>query len=226
MITKLMTIFLVTAFTASAIATETCAVCGNKDIQGMPKIDSKLMNVLEANIPKPTRKVTDPFDPRPVVVYPEKVSNVPFESNLQSYCLGFIQTTENSMPLLIKKIETKTAYSIDDYLTYPWCEQKGYNSNFVRSPILHQVADEPNGKENYLQVFWEHYHYDKPNGDALWLKVINAKNTKGETLLDYIEGETSRGSYPNSDATGAINTIIAYACSHGATYAKYDKKCP
>lgn len=218
MITKLMTIFLVTAFTASAIATETCAVCGNKDVQGMPKVDSKLLNVLEA------KAVTDPLELPPVVVNPGKNERIPFEDYQMGFCMQYTQINDNKLTLYVQDLESATPYYIDDYLQRTGCKIDGYNGS-VRAPLLHRGADDIMGSINYLQYFYKYYS-KKRKDPSLFVKAINAKNTNGETFLDYVEHEMKRGKYATQAAVDAANRIIEFACSVGAVYSKYDKKCP
>lgn len=56
--------------------------------------------------------------------------------------------------------------------------------------------------------------------------MVNAKNTNGETLLDYIETRKQEPNYARI-MKDDLDKIISFACSHGAVYSAYpNKKCP
>jgi hypothetical protein len=191
-------------FTSSQVfATETCVQCGGTTVSGMPSVDSNLMKIAGAAA---------------------AVDRYSFEDRLSDFCLEYIQIERTQLAGFIKRLETKTAYSVDDFLQKAGCPPEGYGGN-IKSPMFHLVADHPNKQEDYLQLFYKYYTIKRKNLD-LWLAAINAKNTKGETLLDYIEFKRSQGNYPNEVTTKTVEGLIAFACSKGAVYSKLNKECP
>jgi hypothetical protein len=57
--------------------------------------------------------------------------------------------------------------------------------------------------------------------------VINAKNTRGETYLDYIETMSERHLFTTPESMECVNKLVVFACKTGGVYSKYPAKtCP
>lgn len=140
------------------------------------------------------------------------------------FCHKFAQIEGNFVGLTIKEMEA-TSYSVEEFFTTPSCQPGGY-SNVVKSPILHVIADDPSKRIGFLDSIWL-YYLKKRKEPSKFLEVVNAKNTKGETLLDYIETMKLRGDYSSQGSQASLAQIISVACSHGAIYSTHsEKKCP
>jgi len=140
------------------------------------------------------------------------------------FCHRFSQIDANLVGYTLKEIEA-TTYSVEEILNAPTCQPEGYSAA-VKSPMSHIIADDVSKRVGWLESFWLYYS-KKRKDPSKFLDFINAKNTEGETLLDYLETMISRGEYPSEGSKASIVKIINSACSHGAIYSKYtNKKCP
>lgn len=141
----------------------------------------------------------------------------------QGYCMQFTQIPQEMVGAMIKELET-TGYAVEKYLSDPICQPEGY-SNAVKSPMIHAVADDVNRREEFLNNIWNYYS-KKRKQPEIFNQVINSKNTKGETLLDYIETLRTHNTYSLVDQQPPLEKIIAMLCTHGGIYSKYsNKKC-
>ena len=123
----------------------------------------------------------------------------------------------------LKEMEA-TPYPIDSYFQTAACQPRGYGDD-VKSPIVHVVADNTSKREKFLNMMWL-YYTKKRNDPAKFTEVLNVTNTRGETLLDYLESQQVRDKY-NEELQESADKIIAFACSHGAKYSTYpNKRCP
>jgi hypothetical protein len=139
------------------------------------------------------------------------------------FCAQFAMIEWQLIASLVKEMEA-TPYPIDSYFQTAACQPGGY-SDAVKSPILHTLADDPSKREKFLDILWL-YYTKKRNDPAKFVEAINAKNTEGETLLDYFESQIKNGRLGEGSQQSA-KKIIAIACSHGAVYSAYpNKKCP
>jgi hypothetical protein len=140
------------------------------------------------------------------------------------FCHKFAQIEQQSLVSLIADQMEKTPYPIDDYFKTPTCQPDGY-SDAVKSPIPHIVADDPSKRVQFLDILWLYYS-KKRKDPSRFTDLVNAKNTKGETLLDYFESQRLHDNY-NAGLQANADKIIAMICTHGAVYSAYpNKKCP
>lgn len=147
------------------------------------------------------------------------------QANYQSiFCDKFSMIEWTYIAPTIKEME-ETPYAVDAYFQTPSCQPRNYGAN-VKCPLFHIIADSPGKRENFLNIMWL-YYTKKRKDPAKFVEAINFKNTKGETLLDYIESMKKDGMYPTTETQATVEKIIATACSRGAVYSFYlDKKCP
>lgn len=186
----------------AAYATD-CVNCGPKDVSGMPS--NSTFDAMEKIVFK---AVTDKGE-----IY-----------KIKNYCMRFAQIPQQLVGATIKEMEG-TTISIENYLTEPQCQPRAY-SNVVKSPMLHVVAEDPTKREEFLQNIWLYYS-KKRKQPEIFNQAINAKNTEGETLLDYIETMRTKGFYSQPAQKVALTKIINMLCSHGGIYAtQKNMKCP
>lgn len=189
---------LVTTF--NSFATD-CVNCGPKDVSGMPKNSA--------------------FDTM------EKIANSGLSEKdriflIQGYCMKFSQIPQEMVGSTIKEME-KTPIPPEEFLTAQLCQPSLYSSS-VKSPMIHAVADDITKREEFLQNIWLYYS-KKRKQPEIFDQAINAKNSKGETLLDYLE--TAKGTYTFDTQKAAYTKIVALLCSRGGVYAvNKNKKCP
>lgn len=141
----------------------------------------------------------------------------------QGYCMQFTQIPQEMVGTMIKELEG-TGYPVEKYLTDPICQPNGYSVS-VKSPMIHAIADDVNKREEFLNNIWLYYS-KKRKQPEVFTQAINAKNTKGETLLDYIETLRSQNAYSIAAMHPPLEKIIKMLCTHGGVYAKNpNKKC-
>lgn len=138
--------------------------------------------------------------------------------------MRFSQIPQEMVGTAIKDME-KTTISVEDYLTQPLCQPSMY-SNAVKSPMLHLIADDITKREEFLKNIWLYYS-KKRKDPEIFDQLINAKNTKGDTLLDYLEISRSKNYYTFATQQIALGKILEFLCSHGDVYStQKDMKCP
>lgn len=149
-----------------------------------------------------------------------------FDDTTQEYCLKFGQKNANTVGYYLKtELQNAPYYSIEDYFQRAGCRVRGYGGD-VKAPLIHMVADYPESRHDFAEIVYIYYTKRRKSPD-LWLKAVNAKNTEGETLLDYIELKIRSGRYSNEGTFNAAKSIQKFACEHGGVYSKYsDKQCP
>lgn len=155
----------------------------------------------------------------------EKQQSISKEDYQEIFCMKFSQISENEVASLILEMEKTPYQPVDDYFTSAACTPRGWGGG-IKSPMAQAIADDPSGRTKMLETFWKYYS-KKRKEPSKFLDLVNAKNTQGETLLDYIETMFQRGMYSSEESKESVQQIVKLACSRGAVYSKYkDKKCP
>jgi len=147
----------------------------------------------------------------------------PFATHQDTYCMKFTYIVRNQVASFIKDLED-TPYPVDDYFQVAGCRQKSWGGD-VLSPMMHLVADDPAGRVEFPEVIYKYYTI-KRKDPALWLAAVNAKNTEGETVLDYLDHCVTIGNFFSEGSKSAVARITEFLCSKGGVYSKYDRKCP
>lgn len=147
----------------------------------------------------------------------------PFASYQDTYCMKFTYIVRNQVAGLLKEFED-SPYSIDDYFQTAGCRQKGWGGD-VLSPMMHLIGDDPTARVEFAEVIYKYYTI-KRKDPTLWLAAVNARNTLGETVLDYLDHLVAIRSFHVEESKIAVAQIISFLCSKGGVYAKYERKCP
>lgn len=188
--------------TVNAFAND-CVNCGPKDVSGMPKNST--------------------FDTMEKIAGKGKMSAHDRLYAIKEFCIKFSLIRQQMVGVAIKEMEA-TPITPEEYFTEPVCQPDGY-SDAVQSPIIHVVADDISKREEFLQNIWLYYS-KKRKQPEIFDKAINAKNTKGETLLDYLETMRLKNQYPYPEQQQQLKKVITMLCTHKGVYATYkDKKC-
>ena len=141
--------------------------------------------------------------------------------SVMNYCMKFEQIPSQLTGALIKEFESKNI-SPEAYLMAPLCQPDGY-SDAVSSPMIHAVADDPNKREETLNNIWLYYS-KKRKQPEIFTELLNAKNTMGETFLDYLASRVDRDHYNVVNQYFSIAYIVKFSCEHGAVYSTTIKK--
>ena len=147
------------------------------------------------------------------------------EDHVNKYCNMFLQIPYGSIASTMKEMET-TQFPLSVYFSSAVCQSERYSPN-VRSPLLHIIVDNPNSREKFLEYIYKYFLLIKRQPGE-FTKAVNATNTKGETLLDYIETlkATKGTNYP--EQLVVFQKFIRQVCSQGGRYVRYssgDERC-
>jgi hypothetical protein len=191
-------------FISTAFAGDTCVQCGGKDVKGAPNVS---LNGLEKDA---------------MLAGQTKNPDSSFLNYLDGYCMKFEHIEKNELNQMIRDLK-ETGYPVDDFFTKAGCRLQKLGG--TKSPMLHLAAEAPCSRVEYPQIIYKYYAI-KRKDPKLWLEVVNAKNTKGETYLDYIENLNKQNQFLTTDARECADQLIAFACKTGAVYSKVSKSCP
>lgn len=169
-----------------------------------------------------TTLTINPWSPEPLSQEEESV----FHSYLSVYCLTLLNLRSEkdfNKKLMASMHETAARGNIDPYWQNSACEPR-YLYPPVKSPLIHIVAENTRDRVIYIQYLQK--YYEKKNDLAAFRKVLNAKNTRGQTVLDYIHQSFTERHFLRTEEV-ALNKFVQYLCDNGAKYSYYaDKKCP
>lgn len=145
------------------------------------------------------------------------------DSYLNIYCKRYIKIERNELPRMVQELEN-TGYPVEAFFQKAECYPEKVGG--IKSPILHLTAEAPCSRVDYPRII--HFYFkEKPE---IWEKVVNAKNSLGETYLDYIESLIREGEFTTDKSKACVSKLIAFACSTTppAIYSKFknDKTCP
>ena len=178
----------------SSVIAADCVDCGMKDVEGMP--GSKSFTSLEKVI---TAAKDGPGQ----------------DDYISKYCLKFTQTPKNLVGSLIKEFEN-SPYPADEYFLHSKCQMDGQSLS-VKSPMIHCIAETPDSWAEFLNNIWLYYS-KKRKQPEIFKQIINMQNTRGETILDYIETLRLKGRNVTEGMKGPVDNLIAFVCSHGGVY--------
>ena len=147
----------------------------------------------------------------------------PFLSYLETYCMRYVKIEKNELNQMIRDMK-ETGYPVDDYFLTAACEPK--NAGGVKAPMIQLTAEDACYRGEYPKIIYKYYTV-KRKEPKIWLAVINAKNTRGETYLDYIETMSERHLFTTPESMECVNKLVVFACKTGGVYSKYPAKtCP
>jgi hypothetical protein len=145
-----------------------------------------------------------------------------FLAFVNTSCLIFDNMERQEISSKISTFE-KSKYPIDKVVQTANCSPSKVGGG-ARVPMLQMAADDIGQKVEYPEVFFKYYKMKRKQPE-LFAEAINAKNTLGHTLLDYIAYLRETGAFATT-AENNINRMVAFACAHGGVYLHYEKSCP
>ena len=149
-----------------------------------------------------------------------------FMSDVSIYCHDFHRGNDAEKTMKEKIIPEMKKYSpngsIDGFFIEAGCNP--LNIANAKSPISHIAAESPTYRLDHL-IFIHDYYFELKRYE-MFEKIINAKNTRGYTTLDYVQLMIENKSYVKVVEKG-MNKFIQYLCNNGAVYSIYRdlKKC-
>ena len=118
--------------------------------------------------------------------------------------------------------ETAVNGNIDGYWQEAGCEPM-YIAQTM-SPLIHVIAENSTDRMQYMLYLKKYYTNKKDPGT--FKKIINSKNSRGQTVLDYIQYAFNNRRFANMEEKG-LNEFIKFLCENGAEYSKSPgKRCP
>ncbi len=148
-------------------------------------------------------------------------------SNLSSFCKQFSSATESSHLHLRKKMISEMEKISLNGDVAPFFVEAGCNPQYIaqtKSPMSHLASEIPEAYMKQLDAI-RNYFFDIKKPES-FTKMLNAKNTKGHTTLDYVEWLLENKKYDDEDKA-YLGKYRAYLCSNGAVYSTYksSKSC-
>lgn len=134
-------------------------------------------------------------------------------------CARLYLAGEDHMYVLPDSIEKEQkkgrVFPLAKALTDPKCK---VDSSKAHLPYLQYVFDR--WQYDHLKYVYD-FLIETRKDPKLWRQAINARNTDGETLLDFAENKerklVDQGSLNLRDK---VREIVSYVCAHGGTYSK------
>jgi hypothetical protein len=170
-----------------------CVDCGLKEAPGAPTSGNK-------NIDGITRALSQ--------------DGTSFNYYITTYCMTFTNVRNNFQfkKKIIEAMEN-SKFQAESYWQEAGCTPNKIGGTL--SPIIHLAAENATERLPYLKVL--HEYYTKSNGSKLWTTMINAKNSRGQTFLDYIMYLRDTNQIID-EQKNAMNELIVFACSTGGIF--------
>nr|BDT28189.1 hypothetical protein BHI3_16550 [Bacteriovorax sp. HI3] len=144
---------------------------------------------------------------------------------LSAYCMtvpGLRGEKDFNKKMLDSMKETAVNGNIDGYWQEAGCEPM-YIAQTM-SPLIHVIAENSTDRMQYMLYLKKYYTNKKDPGT--FRKIINSKNSQGQTVLDYIQYAFNNRRFANIEEKG-LNEFIKFLCENGAEYSKSPgKRCP
>jgi hypothetical protein len=149
--------------------------------------------------------------------------NDEFEGYLKTYCLKIEQAgSAYAFKTDVLDAMKKTGYRLTDFWHAPGCTPNKIGG--TDAPIAHLVAEETGGRLQFLRVL-QRYFLTERNGSHAWLATLNAKNSRGFTLLDYIAYLKLENKYRRDEIEEEVIKLVKFVCDNGAVNAVYSNIC-
>jgi hypothetical protein len=146
-----------------------------------------------------------------------------FNNYLDAYCMKFTQIERHEINGLIHDLNTLN-YSVVDFFIVARCRVE--KAGGVLAPMLHLTVEAPCSRVGFPEVIYRYYTVIRKS-PSTWLSIVNAKNTDGETYLDYVERLNLAGEFSTPSSQACRDDLIAFACKTGGVYSTAkNKTCP
>jgi hypothetical protein len=143
-----------------------------------------------------------------------------YMSDISIFCEDFHRGADPERVMREKIIPEMKKYSpngaIDGFFIEAGCNPRKIGE--AKSPMAHIAAESPTYRVEHLRVVKA--YFDELRRPDVFEKIINAKNTKGLTTLDYVQHMLRNKIYVKEVEKG-MNNFIQYLCENGAVYSIY-----
>lgn len=148
-----------------------------------------------------------------------------FQSYLNIYCMNFTQLggVNNFKTTLLDPMEASAGSreKFNRYWLSAGCEPQLMGGTM--SPLAHLAAENPTERQAYLEALQKYY---RERGDeTIFTKIINVKNSRGYTLLDYLIYLHVQREFMAEEEKG-VNDFYKFLCDNGAVFSIYKRSCP
>lgn len=200
---KLVALVISLFLTPSLFADDTCATCPKRKVEGMPT----------------------PANMETIATIASKAANKDsgLDTKTDYFCMSYETMSSNQTYNFAKEIDA-SPYPIDAVLQNPVCKPRKIGGGNKVTIMQLTVEDVYSRKEHMEKMY--NYIMKKHKKESIFTNAVNALNTDGMTVLDYIEFNLNNGEFSTADSKVQIAKVKEFVCSHGGVYSKYkDQKC-
>ena len=140
------------------------------------------------------------------------------DARTEGYCLEY-ETMDTSHTLSYAREIDKSEYKLRDVLTQPVCEPRKIGAH-NKITIMQLTVEDPFTRFDHMQTMYK-YIIKKRKDESIWLDAVNALNTDGMTMLDYIHFVLGNGNFTSDEARAQVGKVRQFVCEHGGVYKKY-----
>lgn len=139
------------------------------------------------------------------------------------FCLRYGNMGSNQTYLYAKEIDA-SPYSIDVILQNPACWPRKIGGAHTITIMQLTVEDVYSRKEHMEKMY--NYIMKRHKNEQIFTDAVNAQNTDGMTVLDYIQFNLDNGEFSTADSKIQVGMIRDFVCTHGGIYVQYkDLRC-
>ena len=132
------------------------------------------------------------------------------------------QTITSSDVLFLGKEIDASPYRLEEVLSRPVCHPRmigGHN----KITMLQFTVEDSYSRLGHMEKMYK-YTMKKHKNEQIWLNAINATNTDGMTMLDYIHFRLGNGNYTSDQGRAQMGKVRQFVCEHGGVYKKYPQR--
>ncbi|PIP96548.1 MAG: hypothetical protein COW00_10020 [Bdellovibrio sp. CG12_big_fil_rev_8_21_14_0_65_39_13] len=188
----------------SAFAEDNCINCPKRKVDGLPTPANM------ESIASLASKAADNKD-------------ADFDSDTRVFCLKYENMSSNQTYNYAKEIDA-SPYPINTILQNPACMPRKIGGD-NRITIMQLTVESPFSRLEHMEKMYN-YIMKKHKKESIFTDAVNALNTDGMTMLDYIYFVLNNGNFTTQEGKDQVNKIRSFVCGHGGVYSKYkDQKC-
>jgi len=187
----------------SALAEDNCINCPKRKVEGLPT----------------------PANMETIATLASKAVNkdAALYKATTKFCMQYETISSNQIYNYAKEIDA-SPYSIETILQNPACDPRKIGGD-NKITIMQLTVESPFSRLEHMEKM-HNYIMKKHKKESIFIDAVNAHNTDGMTMLDYIHFVLNAGEFTSQDGRDQIEKIRTFVCSHGGIYSKYkDQKC-
>lgn len=145
-----------------------------------------------------------------------------FASYVFSACHRYvrIESVKNFKKRMLDPMNS-SPYKLDNFWLAPGCEAQYIGGTFTT--LNHLAVENPTDRLPYVIALRKYYLVEQNRPDT-WARIMRVQDTRGHTLLDYIEFLKTNKKYIDEEMR-SVESMISFLCENGAEYSVYSKKC-